>query len=239
MKRLHNQVDLTASLADICVIQTRHDKQKKKAERREVLDLPPAAIVKFNAKGRDATKLNKNEIVAMLLNCYCVDKVAAWKKEKKGFFLEKLQNEISSDGTLIPAATAADRVIAKPPPNKAKPPPENAFLEKLENEISSDGTLTPAATAAGCVIAKPPPENAKLPPNKAKPPASNANYRRKHGDTEDKEPPNAKSKRRTLAFSGEESSDGGADDDDESDERKPEAMATQTKIIVLSDSDSD
>jgi hypothetical protein len=37
--------------------------------------------------------------------------------------------------------------------------------------------------------------------------------------------------------SGEESSDGGADD--ESDERKPEAMATQTKIIVLSDSDSE
>jgi hypothetical protein len=37
--------------------------------------------------------------------------------------------------------------------------------------------------------------------------------------------------------SGEESSDGGADD--ESDERKPEAMATQPKIIVLSDSDSE
>jgi hypothetical protein len=49
-----------------------------------------------------------------------------------------------------------------------------------------------------------------------------------------------KSKRRTLVDSGVESSDGGADDDDdESIERKPEAMATQTKIIVLSDSNSD
>jgi hypothetical protein len=80
-----------------------------------------------------------------------------------------------------------------------------------------------------------------VPPNKAKPPVSNANSNRKHADTEDKDPPNAKSKRRTLVDSGEESSDGGADDDedDESDERKPEAMATQTKIMVLSDSDSD
>jgi hypothetical protein len=81
---LHNQVDLTASsLADMCVIQTRHDQQKKKVERRDLLDLAPAAIVKFNAKGRDATKLNKNEIVALLLNCYCVDTVVALKKKKK------------------------------------------------------------------------------------------------------------------------------------------------------------
>jgi hypothetical protein len=86
-------------------------------------------------------KLNKNEIVAMSLNCYCVDTVASWKKEKKDFFLEKLQNEISSDGTLTPAATAAGRVIAKPPPesaklppNKAKPPASNANSKRKHGD---------------------------------------------------------------------------------------------------------
>jgi hypothetical protein len=78
--------------------------------------------------------------------------------------------------------------------------------------------------------------------NKAKPPALS---KRKHGVAEDKEPPIAKSKKRRKIVDttdDEESDDGGDDDDDENDERKPEAKKvaqTQTKIIVLSDSDSD
>jgi hypothetical protein len=60
--------------------------------------LVPAAIAKFNEKGRDATKLKKNETVALLLSCYFVYTVAALKKEKKPFFIAKLQQEIDSDG---------------------------------------------------------------------------------------------------------------------------------------------
>jgi hypothetical protein len=56
-----------------------------------VLVLVPAAIVKFNKKCRDATKLTKNETVALLLRCYCVDTVTVWKKEKKPSFTLKLQ----------------------------------------------------------------------------------------------------------------------------------------------------
>jgi hypothetical protein len=144
-------------------------------------------------------------------NCYCVDTVAALKKEKKDFFLAKLQNEISSDGTQIPAAAAAG-VSAKPPTRNANPPAINA---------------------------KSPPNNAKPPASNAKPTPNNANPKRKDGDTEDKEPPIAKSKRRKLVDTEDEESSDGDDDDDEKDERKPEAKVTQTKIIVLSDSDSD
>jgi hypothetical protein len=53
----------------------------------------------------------KNEIVALWLSYYCVDKVAALKKENKPFILEKLQKEIDSDGTKIPAAAAAGKAV--------------------------------------------------------------------------------------------------------------------------------
>jgi hypothetical protein len=68
------------------------------------------------------------------------------KKEKKPYFVAKLQQEISLDGTKIPAASAAT-VIAKPLPRNAKRPPRNA---------------------------KPPAKNAKPPPSNAKPPAKNS-----------------------------------------------------------------
>jgi hypothetical protein len=61
LERMRNQVDLTASFADIHNVQARDDQQKKKAEQRGLLDLVRAAIVKFNAKGRDATKLNSQQ----------------------------------------------------------------------------------------------------------------------------------------------------------------------------------
>jgi hypothetical protein len=56
---------------------------------------------------KDGNFLTKNEIVALLLSCYCVDTVAVLKKEKKSFFVTKLQEEIVSDGTKIPAVAAA------------------------------------------------------------------------------------------------------------------------------------
>jgi hypothetical protein len=87
-------------------IQADDDQQKKNTERRDLLVLVPAAIAKFNEKGRDATKLKKNETVALLLSCYCVDTVAALKKDEKLFFIAKLQQEIDSDGTKIPSAAA-------------------------------------------------------------------------------------------------------------------------------------
>jgi hypothetical protein len=64
-----------------------------------LLVLDSAAIAKFNEKGRDATKLKKDETVALLLlSCYCVHTVEALKKEKKPFFIAKLHQEIDSDG---------------------------------------------------------------------------------------------------------------------------------------------
>jgi hypothetical protein len=54
LSRLQNQLDLAASLADISRIQEVIDQQKKKTERHDLLVLVPAAIAKFNKKGRDA-----------------------------------------------------------------------------------------------------------------------------------------------------------------------------------------
>jgi hypothetical protein len=79
------------------VIQADDDQQSETTERRDLLLLVPAAIAKFNEKGRDATKLKKSETVALLLTCYCVYTVAALKKEKKPFFIAKLQQKIDSD----------------------------------------------------------------------------------------------------------------------------------------------
>jgi hypothetical protein len=45
-------------------IQADDAQQKKNTERRDLLVLVPATIAKFNEKGRDATKLKKNETVA-------------------------------------------------------------------------------------------------------------------------------------------------------------------------------
>jgi hypothetical protein len=61
----------------------------------------PAAIAKFNEKGRDATKLKKNDTVALLLSCYCVHTVAALKKEKKLF-----STRTAAGGTLAASALA-------------------------------------------------------------------------------------------------------------------------------------
>jgi hypothetical protein len=55
-----------------------------------LLVLVPAAIAKFNKKGRDVTKLKKDETVASLLCCYYVHTVAALRKE---FFLSKRQKD--------------------------------------------------------------------------------------------------------------------------------------------------
>jgi hypothetical protein len=67
-----------------------------------VLVLVPAAIVKFNENCRDATKLTKNEAIALLLRCYSVDTVTLLTKEKKPLFTLKLQ-----EGDRLPAVVAA------------------------------------------------------------------------------------------------------------------------------------
>jgi hypothetical protein len=82
----------------ICSIQADDDQQKKNTEGCDLLVLVPVAIAKFNEKGRDTTKLKKNEIFALLLSCYCVHTVAVLEKERKPFFIAKLQQEIDSDG---------------------------------------------------------------------------------------------------------------------------------------------
>jgi hypothetical protein len=60
--------ETAASLTDTSVIQPADD-QLQKAERHDLLVLVPAATVKFNEKGRDATKLMKDETVAMRMSC--------------------------------------------------------------------------------------------------------------------------------------------------------------------------
>jgi hypothetical protein len=45
--------------------------------------------------------ITKNEIVALLMSCFCVDTVAAFKKDEKHFFVAKLQEELDFDGTKI------------------------------------------------------------------------------------------------------------------------------------------
>jgi hypothetical protein len=77
---------------------------RRDAQLKALLLVVPAAIVNFNDKGRDATKLMKNEMVALLLSCYGVDTAAALRREEMPFFVAKLQEQIDSDKAKIPAA---------------------------------------------------------------------------------------------------------------------------------------
>ena len=132
MKRLQNAAELAASMAEIAVVQATAEKNKKTTERHDLLKLVPDAIVKFNEKGRDVSKLTKNEITALLMGCYGIDVGAAGKKEKKLYFTKKLQEEIASDGTKIPAAAAATAApnAATAAPNAATAAP-NAVIEAV------------------------------------------------------------------------------------------------------------
>ena len=91
---MRNQLQLAASISEICRIQRADQLLKKSKEHAEKMKLAPAAIKKLEQYGGDATKLTKKEIIAILQFCYDVELSESGTKKTK--LVEQLQKQLTA-----------------------------------------------------------------------------------------------------------------------------------------------
>ena len=99
MKRMKQDLQLADSIAEIKRLETFNASQKKEELQESTRLKAPAAVKKFEESKRDASKLTKAEISALLFVCYgtIMDPKKSGSGFKKGDFVTKLKDALECD----------------------------------------------------------------------------------------------------------------------------------------------